>query len=42
VPEKLTPTEARQGEKRNIVRYVLAASTALAVVALLAVWYFAV
>ena len=42
MPEKLTPTEARQGEKRNIVRYVLAASTALAVVALLAVWYFAV
>jgi hypothetical protein len=42
MPEKLTPTEARQGEKRNIVRYVLAASTALAVVALLVVWFFAV
>jgi hypothetical protein len=42
VPEKLTPTEARQGEKQPIVRHVLVVSTILAVLALLAVWFFVV
>jgi len=42
MPEKLTPTEARQGEKRSIVRYVLVISTILAVVALIAAYVFAV
>ena len=42
MPQKLTPTEARQGEKRPIVRHVLVASTILAVVALIAAYLFAV
>ena len=42
VPEKLTPTEARQGEKQPIVRHVLVVSTILAVVALIVVYIFAV
>ena len=42
VPEKLTPTEARQGEKQPIVSHVLVVSTILAVLALLAVWFFVV
>jgi hypothetical protein len=40
MPEKLTPTEARQGEKQPIVRHVLVASTILAVVALILVYIF--
>jgi hypothetical protein len=42
MPDKLTPTEARQGEKQPIVRHVLVASTILAVVALIVVYIFAV
>jgi hypothetical protein len=42
MPEKLTPTEARQGEKQPIVSHVLVVSTILAVLALLAVWFFVV
>jgi hypothetical protein len=42
MPEKLTPTEARQGEKQPIVRHVLVVSTLLAVVALIAVYIFVI
>ena len=41
MPEKLTPT-GPPGREATIVRHVLVASTILAVVALLAVWFFAV
>jgi hypothetical protein len=39
-PIERSPTEARQGEKSGVVRYVLAASTALVVIAF-AIIYFA-
>ena len=42
MPDKLTPTEARQGEKQPIVRHVLVVSTILAVVALIVVYLFVV
>ena len=42
MPEKLTPNEARQGEKQPIVRHVLIVSTVLAVVALIAVYIFVI
>jgi hypothetical protein len=37
--KKIEPTEARQGRKPGVVRYVLGISTVLAVIAMAAIWF---
>lgn len=37
--KEVGPNEARQGRRTGIVRYVLAISTALAVIAMAAIWF---
>jgi hypothetical protein len=36
--KEIEPTEARQGRKKGVVRYVLGISTALAVIAMVVIW----
>lgn len=37
--KKIEPTEARQGRKPGVVRYVLVVSTTLAVLAMAIIWF---
>jgi hypothetical protein len=37
--KEMEPTDARQGRKTGVVRYVLGISTALAVIAMAAIWF---
>jgi hypothetical protein len=38
MPKEIEPTEARQGRRTGVVRYVLGISTALAVIAMVVIW----